>query len=194
MSLVNNRVSVKHTTPYNLPVLFACQDSHYKKYTSDIYDITRDARNYSGSLPVVAHPPCRGWGRLRSFAKVRPDELQLARFAVDTVRRVGGVLEHPSGSSLWSDMSLPIGKGVDAFGGFTLKVDQFHWGHKAKKATWLYVCGCGRGDVPQMPLRFDCITHSISGGVLTGLSHKEREVTPPDFCLWLLDLASRCGS
>ena len=178
----------------SVAVLFAHPTSvYYQIPFLDVYDIEKDARNYNGNFPVVAHPPCRGWGRLRSFAKVRPDELDLARFAVCQVRRVGGVLEHPSGSALWSDQGLPLGRSVDLFGGFTLKVDQFHWGHKARKSTWLYVCGCSRADVPQMPLRLDCITHSVSGGTLTGLSHKERELTPVAFAEWLVNLALFCS-
>jgi len=170
-------------------ILFACFQSHYYKLPNlDIYDIERDAKSFSGGLPVVAHPPCRGWGRLRHFAQPRPGELDLARFAVRMVRENGGVLEHPSGSSLWFDQNLPIGKQTDGYGGYTLKVDQSHWGHKAQKSTLLYVCGCSRSYVPQMPLSFDCIT----GNVEKNLSKSDREKTPYQFCTWLVELASRC--
>lgn len=53
----------------DVAVLFARQDSTYKALSGvDVYDIDRDARTFQGGMPVVAHPPCRAWGRLRAFA------------------------------------------------------------------------------------------------------------------------------
>ena len=120
-------------------VLFARADSVYKALPNvEVYDMERDARTYDGPHPVVAHPPCRAWGRLRTFAKPRPDERNLARLAVALVREFGGVLEHPAGSTLWKAQGLPApGAGFDGAGGWTLAAPQHWWGHKAEKATWL---------------------------------------------------------
>lgn len=182
-------------------VLFARSDSIYKgSDLADVYDIERDARNYRGNLPVVAHPPCRAWGRLRHFAKPRPDEKDLALFAVDAVRRFGGVLEHPTASTLWPTAGLPRpGSGRDEFGGWSIQVPQFWWGHRAEKSTWLYIVGCEPRGIPDIPLALGeapCTVGLFSGRdrsrARKEISKAEREATPPAFAAWLLDLAQRC--
>lgn len=176
-------------------VLFARRDSTYKSLANcDVYDIDRDARTFPGGLPVVAHPPCRAWARLRAFAKPRPGEKELAVWAVDQVRRWGGVLEHPASSSLWAAMGLPLGRQVDEYGGFTLSVDQSWWGHKARKKTWLYIVGVSPEEIPPIPISFDAITHTIASSSrskhkLPEVTKSEREATPPAFAEWLVELA-----
>ena len=48
----------------NQTVLFVAPNSIYKELGCDCYDAGRDARTYTGSAPVVAHPPCQLWGKL----------------------------------------------------------------------------------------------------------------------------------
>jgi hypothetical protein len=49
--------------------LYCRLDSIYKKISGcDVWDEARDARLFRGSDVVIAHPPCRMWGRLRVFA------------------------------------------------------------------------------------------------------------------------------
>lgn len=177
-------------------VLFARADSVYKTMPGcDVYDIERDARTYDGPWPVVAHPPCRAWGRLRTFANPRPDERNLARLAVALVREFGGVLEHPAGSTLWRSQSLPQPGERDAFGGWTLAAPQFWWGHKAEKATWFYVVGCEPADMPELPMRLGEPTHVVQtnarGDQRPHITKAEREHTPPDLAAWLVELARR---
>jgi hypothetical protein len=184
-----------------IAVLFARSDSNYKKIPGcDVYDIDRDARNFNGGCPVVAHPPCRSWGQFAMFAKPRPDERALATWAVDRIRENGGVLEHPVNSKLWPEYGLPDPGSRDSFGGWTLPVNQHWWGHRAEKATRLYIVGCDPCDIPAMPFRMDAPTHVIgdvgrasNGTKRPEVSKAEREHTPPDFAEWLVDLASRCS-
>lgn len=186
----------------SVAVLFARSDSVYKRFDlADVWDIDRDARGYRGNAPVVAHPPCRAWGRLRSFAKPRDDEKLLACFAIDAVRRCGGVLEHPAASSLWPTCGLPApGEGFDDFGGWSLQVPQFWWGHRAFKSTWLYIVGVAPSEIPRIPLVLGEASHVV--GLYSGrdrsiarksISKAEREATPPKFAAWLLDLASKAA-
>ena len=172
----------------NVSVLFARSDSCYFDLVGDVWDAQRDARNYSGSNPVVCHPPCRGWGRLRHWAKPRPDEKALALFAVEQVRRCGGVLEHPWGSTLWHAANLPHPGKVDAWGGWTLLVDQGWWGHAAPKPTYLYIVGCIRENVGELPVQL----HRAEGRTLK-LSPADRERTPPAFARFLVQLAAKCS-
>ena len=179
-------------------VLFARADSHYKALAGvDVWDEARDARKWPGGAPLVAHPPCRAWGRLRTFARPASHEKDLARWAVAQVRRWGGVLEHPAGSTLWTDQCLPRPGQHDKHGGWTLPVSQKWWGHKAEKATWLYVCGATWRDMPPLPLTLGEATHVVQtrkrGPARPHISKAEREMTPPDFGAWLVELAGRCN-
>jgi hypothetical protein len=170
-------------------VLFARSDSCYFNLVADVWDADRDARNYAGTNPVVCHPPCRAWGRLRHWAKPRPDEKALALFAVEQVRRCGGVLEHPWGSTLWPAAQLPLpGHAPDAFGGWTLLVEQGWWGHPAPKPTYLYIVGLTRDQVGDLPVQL-----RRAAGRTLDLSPADRERTPPAFARFLVDLAHRAG-
>ncbi|ENO86707.1 hypothetical protein [Thauera linaloolentis] len=168
-------------------VLFARADSVYKRLPgTDVFDQARDALTFSGCGSVIAHPPCRGWGRLSHFAKVAPGELDLGLFAVDVVRRCGGVLEHPHASKLWKAAGLPLPGSRDKWGGWTLPVYQGHFGHRAPKATWLYVVGVEPIDVPSMP--FDLV---LPEGRVALMNVREREATPEPFARFLIDIARR---
>lgn len=183
----------------DIAVLFARADSYYKALSGvDVWDAERDARNWPGGSPLVAHPPCRAWGRLRQFAKPREDEKMLAVMAVMAVRREGGVLEHPAESSLWVEQMLPRpGRAPDQFGGWTMTFDQFHFGHRAEKSTWLYIVGCHPDDLPPMPRREGSPTHCVrptkSYPRLPSITKAEREHTPPALAEWLVALARKCS-
>jgi len=161
-----------------------------------VWDETRDATRWPGGAPVIAHPPCAQWARLRKFARENQETKAHALYALAQVRRWTGVLEHPIGSTLWSAAKLPRPGELDDHGGFTLVVDQFWFGHPAQKRTWLYVCGIAPADVPPIPFKLGYPTHFIKPsrarrGSAPTTGRRFREGTPPDFAQWLIELARR---
>jgi hypothetical protein len=178
-------------------VLFARADSVYKTMPEcEVYDEERDARSWRWGSPVVAHPPCRAWGKLRQFSNPAAHEKSLARYAVLMVREHGGVLEHPAESTLWEDQGMPKpGRMPDRFGGWTAEIQQCDWGHKAEKLTWLYIVGIGPDELPPLPDRKEPTgVIKPQRGVprtLKIVTKAEREHTTPDLARWLVDLAMR---
>lgn len=120
----------------------------------DPWDVARDARNYLGPHPVVAHPPCERWGRYWSGGPSARERRQLGddagcfAAALAAVRQWGGVLEHPEASHAWRahGIAKPERAGgwsrADSHGGWTCCVEQGAYGHPARKATWLYAIRC----------------------------------------------------
>lgn len=178
----------------NVAALYVRKDSVYKNLVAESFDIDRDATLYNGPYPIIAHPPCGQWGKLSHFAYPNPIEKQLALIAINQIRVFGGVLEHPRASKLWPQF-LPLPGSFDSFGGFTISIDQFWFGHKAKKTTFLYFVGCKPSQLPQIPLRFDLIEHGVSQGKnkhkpqLREISKADRERTPLNLALWLIEVA-----
>lgn len=184
-------------------VLFARADSIYKTMPGcDVFDIERDARTWVGGAPVVAHPPCRAWGRLRKMAKPRDDERELGPWAVNQVRAHGGVLEHPAFSELFIYCGLPAPGRADEFGGVTFPITQSWFGHRAEKATWLYIVGVPPARLPAIPLDMRRASHVIAQrtGIRKGsigwrpeVTLAEREHTPPALAAWLVEVAQMAG-
>lgn len=183
--------------------LFVRKDSAYKAIAGvDAWDVMRNALYWNGNHPIVAHPPCSQWGGLRHMARVDHEEKRLATRAVRWVRIFGGVLEHPKRSTLWDDQHIPgPGEGTDGYGGWTLEIDQWHWGHVAHKPTWLYIVRCTRAQLPPLPHREGTSDRVISTGhgLREGMpgwrsrvTQKQREYTTPALAEWLVEVARRC--
>lgn len=176
-----------------IAALFVRTDSRYKEFDIfDVYDINRDARTFNGSYPVICHPPCRAWGRLSHMANPRPDEKDLAIFSVDLIRKNGGVLEHPTGSRLWKEKNLPLqGQGYDSYGGFTIEIDQWDFGHVARKKTKLYICGIKLEQLPELPKPREGVPErSICGNVkgTKRCTQYQREYTPDNLINFLKEI------
>lgn len=182
----------------------------------DPWDAGRDARLYQGKWPVVAHPPCERWGRYWGGSpttwprKVKGDDHGCFAAALAAVRQWGGVLEHPEASAAWEafDLSAPPRSGgwvradwTSGFDGWTCCVEQGSYGHRARKATWLYAHGV---DLPSLKwgaakgdfIRLDDGYHSaeertraVKTGARQRLSKNQRSATPPEFRDVLLGIA-----
>lgn len=119
----------------------------------DPWDKARDARRYAGPHRVIAHPPCERWGRYwgggpsAKVKRILGDDDHCFLSALHAVWRWGGVLEHPEASHAWRHFGLNVPPraggwiAADFEGGWTCCVEQGHYGHRARKATWLYACG-----------------------------------------------------
>jgi hypothetical protein len=184
--------------------------------TENCWDEKRDARRYEGGAPIVAHPPCARWCRLAEsvFARTQKEEHRPGNdggcfiAALESLKRCGGVLEHPAASKAfavyglprptfgtWQPIDLKVAPGMRAW---ATEVWQSAYGHPAPKRTWLvYV-----GEIAPFALewRRDPGTHAVSGDAIKRrrqgaaarprLSAKQNIATPPDFAEVLICLAS----
>ena len=165
-----------------IPVLFTQENSNYNKIKIfDCYDIKRDALSFNGRIPLIAHPPCRKFSKLRGLSTAPLSEKKLAFFALAKVRQFGGILEHPRSSTLWKDGNFNLDGSVDSYGGFLRSVDLSWFGFPARKKTMLYFCGITPGQLPSFPISLNAITHVISSTYKSDkkeLSKNMRSTTP----------------
>jgi len=176
----------------------------------DCWDVTRDARKYDGPWPVVAHPPCERWCRMAPLVQ-RTHGYQVGNdggcfeHALATVRRVGGILEHPELSYAFARHGIakpPKDGGWIQAGdgtGYVARVEQGHYGHRARKGTWLYSARC---NLPELRWgKSDATAYVTDGGGdvkrrwsgnvdpdRKRLSKREASATPPAFAELLLSM------
>lgn len=157
----------------------------------ECWGVERDARLYPGPHPVVCHPPCQRWGNYWSGGPSAPvrrllgDDGGCFTAALAAVRRWGGVLEHPARSRAWKHFGLiapgPEGWTVADEYGWTCQVEQGHFGHFARKASWLYAVRC---ELPLLPWGLSGAT-----GVVEHMDKKKRHLTPQPFADLLASMA-----
>lgn len=192
----------------------------------DPWDQARDARLYAGPWPVVAHPPCQRWGRYWGGSPTtwprlkKGDDDGCFASALASVRKWGGALEHPEASHAWAAFRLvapPRAGGwvradwADGHAGWTCCIEQGAYGHRARKATWLYAhgvelptlkWGAAEGDFAPMEQGFHSAgerqiwkmtgkgpRYASKTGVCQRLSHRQRAATPIPFRDLLLSIA-----
>lgn len=174
----------------------------------------RDARLYDGPPPVVAHPPCQLWVNLaavnwKRYKRQKPawypggDDGGCFESALASVRRYGGVLEHPAYSHAWEHHQL-VPPNLSGWSreywpneGPCRKL-QFYWvcevrqaayGHKCEKRTWLLYCG----KTPPFELDWSTTkgTHQIGwfDRRKPTVSKREASATPVKFAETLIALA-----
>lgn len=170
------------------PVLFVHSRSNYKKFDFfDCYDEKRNALNYTGTLPVIAHPPCRLWSKLRTLSTADESEKEYASWVLQLVRQNGGILEHPYDSTFWKTFDCPKPGTFDKFGGTTIVFDQFHFGYYTRKRTRLYIVGLkSLKDIPPMPLRFEPVQRKFEN-----LTKKQRSETTSELCIYLNEIIKK---
>ena len=172
----------------------------------EVWDKSRDARNYAGPHSVVAHPPCNLWGNLAAVNYARyggehnkpGNDGGLFSFAFNAVLKYGGVLEHPAKSKAFRAYGITpptcFGWQRNMFDEWVCEVWQSAYGHRARKATWLFYSG----RVPPSPLKwerpisyFQIGYHDQRGKQRNKptLGTREAAATPPAFRDALINLA-----
>lgn len=185
--------------------LFVDSSGPYPGLVADCWDAARDARNYDGPLPVVAHPPCQLWVNFAALnysryggGHNRPgNDGGMFASALRSVRTYGGVLEHPADSKAWPAHGLvappDFGWQQTALCEWVCEVWQSAYGHPARKRTWLFYCG----RVPPLEARWDQKpgTHQVGWFDRTKptLNKKDASRTPDAFAAWLIELAANAN-
>ena len=189
-----------------IAALYVASDGPYAGLDGiDIWDVARDARRYAGPYPVVAHPPCDRWCQMAPVNQARyghrvGDDGGCFAAALDAVRRWGGVLEHPALTLAWAAHGLPrplsAGWSATFCGGWVAQVEQRHYGHRARKKTWLYCCGIvppelkwGPGPAPEAWISADRPRAVLAGMGIAQLGKREAKATPEPFRDLLISMA-----
>lgn len=189
------------TVTYIAALFVATNGCYFGVPGVDPWDEPRDARLYSGPHAVIAHPPCERFGRWAG-PNVGQDGGCFAA-ALAAVRKWGGVLEHPADSLAWRihGLETPPRKGGwiaagDGYG-WTCCVEQGHYGHRARKATWLYAndtetpdleWGPSEATIKPRPGRDPIRERRI--GAVQRMSRKQRRATPVPFRDLLISIAA----
>lgn len=190
--------------------LYVRADGPYPRLVADWWDEARDARLYAGPNPVVAHPPCGTWGCMAPVNQARyghriGGDGGCFAAAVTSVRRWGGVLEHPAGTRAWPRFGLlspTRGSWTRSLlrpDEWVTEVDQLQYGHRARKRTWLVYVGQSpppldwRRGKPTAWVSTDRPRAVLAAMGIDQLSKREAATTPEPFARLLVSLAASAG-
>lgn len=172
---------------------------YYGMPNVDPWDISRDARLYAGPYPIIAHPPCQRWGRFSNGSMTKKtettgDDNGCFAAALASLRLFGGVLEHPAHSKAWPAFNIPkppkTGWLQISENEWTCEVEQGHYGHKARKKTWLIAVGTRPQELiwgpseqrlPEKRLMERGYESARRCGAVANMSSKQRQRTPLGF-------------
>jgi hypothetical protein len=155
----------------DIAVLCASNKSKYYLINGlDIYDNNRNAFTFNSNLPIIAHPPCAQWSRLKGLAKPLILEKYLAVWCYEWIVKNGGILEHPNGSYLFDYLGIR---------NKCYKVDLREFGYPAIKTTLLYFHNYKPISQP--------LTLEPARSNVTKMHSADRMITPIKFNRWLVD-------
>lgn len=199
-----------------IAALFVARNGTYwNRQDVDAWDKERDARNYAGPHPVVAHPPCQLWVNFAALNYKRyggdhnrpGNDGGCFAFALAAVRRFGGVLEHPAFSNAWEQYGLmrprdgqwadfysEVESGQSSFvRNWVCEVWQSAYGHPARKRTWLLYVGHPLVAPTELNWSREPGTHQVGwfDRIKPTLSKSEANKTPAAFAEALISLAKQ---
>lgn len=179
---------MSHNSDRTVSALCVSGRSIYKHLPGvSAYDRQRDARNFSGDTPVIAHPPCRHWSKFLAGQAKAPNpeaEKRLGLWCVEQVLNCGGVLEHPAHSRLFEAAKLPMPDSQAEPFLYTVYVEQRWFGFASRKPTWVLVAGVPRHKLPPIPFQLGERAKAIEG-----MSQFTRSRTVESFAEWLCQVA-----
>lgn len=147
-------------------VLCVAENSNYFQYDLDLWTKQRNAYNFNSNNPIIAHPPCAQWSRLKGLANYNELEKQLGSFCYEKIISNGGILEHPLESSLWKYLNIKP----------TVNCQLNWFGFPAVKKTGLFIYGY---EPLPPPFNLDAIQCAIGGSKnYKELPKKMRDKTP----------------
>lgn len=154
----------------SIAILCVNAKSVYKKIQGvDCWDEKRDAYNYAGQSPIIAHPPCAQWSRLHHFAHKNEKEKGLALHCFKLIQKYGGILEHPAGSKFFKAVGVMHQ---------VISIDQHWFGYPARKRTYLYFNQC---KPVSFPLNFNAVEKKVND-----MSGSTRSKTTQVMAEWLI--------
>ena len=186
-----------------IAALFVDSRGHYATMPDvDTWPKERDARNYLGPHPVVAHPPCQLWVNFAALNYKRwggqhnrpGNDGGCFAHALWCVQEFGGVLEHPAFSNAWKEYGLPPPVAsrwynIPDTDDWVAEVWQSAYGHLARKRTWLYYHGAKplEANWERNPGTHQCGWFDRNKPTL---GKREASLTPPAFAEYLVRLAN----